>query len=128
MVARLPAWVPGQSEWHCQPLTPLPLWWAACSPRQVTVFAKKGGKGGAAADVEDKKGGKGGKGDAKGGKGGDVDLAKIEKEAKADAVRCAASEPLSSFFCMLLCRSQVSWDGGNVPDACCLAEVLHLHS
>lgn len=56
--------------------------------------------------MEDKKGGKGGKGDAKGGKGGDVDLAKIEKEAKADAVRCAASEPLISCFCTLLCHSR----------------------
>ena len=73
-------------------------------PRAASLIAhaKKGGKGGKGGggggddsedDEKEKKGGKGGKGggggDEKkgGGKGGEVDLAKVERESKADAVR-----------------------------------------
>lgn len=50
----------------------------------LTLAKGKGGKGGAAVDDAPK--GKGGKGGGKGDADANVDVAKIEKEAKADAV------------------------------------------
>ena len=68
-----------------------------CNRRAIGIIAhaKKGGKGGGGGDSDDKdkKGGKGGS------SGGDVDLAKIEKEAKTDAVSV-----VSSLRTLLSCR------------------------
>ena len=74
----------------------LPTLHMLCSSHRPSVSAhakKGGGKGGdkgGSSDSDEKKGGKGGD---KG--GGDVDLAKIEKEAKTDAVSVEPASDLT---------------------------------
>lgn len=88
----------------------------------IVTFAKggKGGKGGSAA-VDDAPKGKGGKGGGKAGGSEDVDVAKIEKEAKADSVSAAAA----------VGGRGVHWGGSGTRPRLCMRAVparLHCHA